>query len=92
MFRQKRSRKRHSSPYPHLGTPAGDQSIGPCQGEGCDRQLRRGDIFFCLADGRTLCIDCYEKIPGISLARAIPAEAPQAVKQPASVWDGEFPT
>lgn len=94
MFRSKPAKKRRKDPYPRLGTPEGDASIGPCTGEGCDRQLRRGDLFWCMMSGATLCIDCYSRVPGIDLATCPPPSdpPPQAAKQPETlIWDGAFP-
>lgn len=86
IFRQRR--KRRKDPYPRQGTPEGDALIGPCDGAGCERTLKRYDIFFCLLSGRTLCLDCYERT-GADLASAIPSD-PTPIEQPL-VFDGELP-
>jgi hypothetical protein len=84
IFRQKRP-KRRKDPYPRLGSPEGDALIGPCTGKGCDRQLRRGDIFFTMLSGDLFCIDCYERA-GHDLATATPSDPP-----PNLTFDGDLP-
>ena len=91
IFRNKPKRRRSKSPYPQAGTPSGDAVIGPCNGEGCDRILKRHDIFFCMADGKTLCLDCCEKVPGVQLSAMILKEPTETVST-AIIWDGEFPS
>ena len=63
--RPKRAKASKRSPYPARGTAAGDALMGPCAGEGCDRQLYRGDIFFTPLSGGIHCVDCWEKAPGV---------------------------
>jgi len=50
--------RRKKSPYPARGTEAGEQIVGPCEGEGCERILRRGDSFTVLLGDRLLCTEC----------------------------------
>lgn len=68
MQRPKRPKQSRRSPYPARGSTAGDMSVGGCHGDSCDRQLYRGDIFFTDATGRLLCVDCWEKVPGVEAA------------------------
>jgi hypothetical protein len=44
------------SPYPHRGTPRGDEAVGPCAG--CASILRRGDSFVTLLGDILLCTPC----------------------------------
>ena len=48
------------SPYPTLGTPEGDEYIGFCSLDGCDMELRRGDIFVTMQHGNMVCWPCYD--------------------------------
>lgn len=103
MKRPKRSpKRRNASPYPHRGSPAGDTIVGTCDGEGCARELQRGDIFFINAVNQLFCIDCREKLPGVDAAMHRRASREQeavfieagvgGVEVPDLViWDGEFP-
>lgn len=62
--------------------------MGPCDGDGCGREMFRGDIFFINALGFLLCVDCWEKVPGVD-ASMHRAEHVTDVRE--MVWDGEFP-
>lgn len=46
------------SPYPHRGTPAGDERIGKCAAIGCGAELRRGDVFTVLVGDILICDTC----------------------------------
>jgi ribosomal protein S27AE len=49
---------KRKSPYPKLGTVAGDQVIGACEAIGCGQVLRRGDQFITLLGDRLICGKC----------------------------------
>jgi len=47
-----------SSPYPALGSPQGDEIIGKCQIAGCEKDLRRGEVFFYFLKPGFVCLNC----------------------------------
>lgn len=49
---------RKKSPYPHRGTPLGDQLVGRCEAMGCALELRRGDTFVTLVGDVLICGEC----------------------------------
>ncbi len=51
---------RKKSPYPHRGTPFGDQLVGRCEAIGCGQELRRGDVFVTLIGDRLICDACNQ--------------------------------
>jgi len=52
------ARRPVKSPYPHRGTPLGDQAVGPCQGP-CRAILMRGDNFVVTLEGKVICRACW---------------------------------
>lgn len=99
--RPKASRRKlegHHPAYPRRGTLAGDQTIGTCDGVGCDVPLHRGDLFVITLAGQVFCGLCKELIKPIDLEEmrrapfVYPQEFPDAPQPPAAMlWNGEFP-
>lgn len=57
----RRSKSSRHKAYPHRGTPAGDQTLGTCDGKDCGREVKRGDPFVVTANGLLACRPCWEK-------------------------------
>jgi len=55
------SRRRRKDPYPYVGTPEGDETIGKCDGRWCGKELRRGDQFVTTLSGHLVCRSCWNK-------------------------------